>query len=180
MAIDQDISNLPTPPSRNDSPSDFSDKADSFLGALPQLQTELNTYADEANAIAAQVNEQFELAAAGAAIVDASAWESATTYGKFDAAIDINISVEAGETAKVGQIVFGNQSILGITTYGTSVSIQDYSPKDTDDFGNVTLTKRRSAQLVDYDVKVQTSAVRNSLFWDRRWNLWGLGVWVLP
>jgi len=76
-------------------------------------------------------------------------------------AIDINISVEAGETAKVGQIVFGNQSILGITTYGTSVSIQDYSTKDTDDFGNVTLTKRRFAQLVDYDVKVQTSAVRN-------------------
>jgi len=87
MAINQDISNLPTPPSRSDSPSDFSDKADSFLGSLPTLQTELNTYADEANATAAQVNEQFELAAAGAAIVDASAWEPTTTYGKFDAAI---------------------------------------------------------------------------------------------
>jgi len=87
MAINQDISNLPTPPNRSDSPSDFSDKADSFLGALPTLQTQLNTYADEANATAAQVNEQFELAAAGAAIVDASAWESGTTYGKFDAAI---------------------------------------------------------------------------------------------
>jgi len=87
MAINQDITNLPTPPNRSDSPSDFSDKADTFLAALPNLQTELNTYADEANSTAEQVNQQFELAAAGAAIVDASAWEAGVNYGQFDAAI---------------------------------------------------------------------------------------------
>jgi len=56
MSIDQDITNLPTPPSRSDSPSDFSDKADAFLAALPQLQTELNTYADEANTTQTAIN----------------------------------------------------------------------------------------------------------------------------
>ncbi len=56
MSIDQDITNLPTPPSRSDSPSDFSDKADTFLGALPQLQTELNLYADEANTTQNEIN----------------------------------------------------------------------------------------------------------------------------
>jgi hypothetical protein len=56
MAIDQDITNLPTPPSRSDSPSDFSDKADAFLAALPTLQTELNTYADEANSTQVEIN----------------------------------------------------------------------------------------------------------------------------
>jgi len=56
MSIDQDITNLPTPPSRSDSPSDFSDKADTFLAALPQLQTELNLYADEANSTQTEIN----------------------------------------------------------------------------------------------------------------------------
>jgi len=56
MSIDQDITNLPTPPSRSDSPSDFSDKADAFLAALPQLQTELNLYADEANTTQTAIN----------------------------------------------------------------------------------------------------------------------------
>jgi len=105
MAINQDISNLPTPPSRSDSPSDFSDKADSFLGALPQLQTELNTYADEANSTQTAVNTSASNAAtseqnaaqsasdaeafsdAAAAIVNAAAFEATTTYNINDAAI---------------------------------------------------------------------------------------------
>jgi hypothetical protein len=105
MAINQDITNLPTPPSRSDSPSDFSDKADSFLGALPQLQTELNTYADEANSTQTAVNTSASNAAtseqnaeqsasesqafsdAAAAIVNAAAFEATTTYNTNDAAI---------------------------------------------------------------------------------------------
>jgi len=66
MSIDQDISNLPTPPNRSDSPSDFSNKADSFLGSLPQFQSELNTYADEANSLASQVNSDATNAATSA------------------------------------------------------------------------------------------------------------------
>lgn len=77
------------------------------------------------------------------------------------AILDVTISTTTGSTAKVGQIVFGNQKVLGLTTYGTTVGIQDYSTKDTDAFGNVVITERRFAQLVDYDVKVSTTAVRD-------------------
>lgn len=45
------ISALPTPPSRADSPSTFSDKADAFLAAIPQFRTEANTLSDEVDAM---------------------------------------------------------------------------------------------------------------------------------
>lgn len=80
-------------------------------------------------------------------------------YG--EAILDVEVNTIIGDAAKVGQIVFGNQKLLGITTYGTTVSIQDYSTKDTDAFGNVVITERRFAQLVDYDVKVSTLSVRD-------------------
>lgn len=77
------------------------------------------------------------------------------------ATIDVSINANTGDDAKVGQIVFGSQKTLGLTTYGTSLGIQDYSTKDTDAFGNVVITERRFAQLVDYDVKMATSTVRD-------------------
>lgn len=77
------------------------------------------------------------------------------------ATLDVSINAETGDTAKVGQIVFGNEKTLGLTAYGTSIGIQDYSTKDTDAFGNVVVTERRFAQLVDYDIKLATSAVRD-------------------
>lgn len=88
-------------------------------------------------------------------------------FVKFDlpnyasATVDLSINTNTGDTAKVGQIVIGNQKTLGLTTYGTTISIQDYSTKDTDTFGNVIITERRFAQLVDYDVKLATSTVRD-------------------
>lgn len=77
------------------------------------------------------------------------------------AIVDVSINAPTGDTAKVGQIVFGNQKTLGLTTYGTTVGIQDYSTKDTDAFGNVIITERRFAQTVEYDVKLVTSTVRD-------------------
>jgi hypothetical protein len=77
------------------------------------------------------------------------------------AILDVSINAPTGDTAKVGQIVFGNQKTLGLTTYGTTVGIQDYSTKDTDAFGNVIITERRFAQTVEYDVKLITSTVRD-------------------
>lgn len=77
------------------------------------------------------------------------------------ATLDVSVNAETGDPAKVGQIVFGNAKTLGLTTYGTSIGIQDYSTKDTDAFGNVIITERRFAQLVDYDVKMATSTVRD-------------------
>ena len=44
------ISALPTPPSRSDSPQDFSDRADALLGALPGFVTEANALQSDVNA----------------------------------------------------------------------------------------------------------------------------------
>lgn len=74
----------------------------------------------------------------------------------------ISIDIDNGTSdAKVGQIVIGSQKILGVTTYGTSIGIQDYSRKETDVFGNATILERRFAQTVDYDVQLSTGAVRD-------------------
>lgn len=77
------------------------------------------------------------------------------------ASLDVVVNADTGDPVKVGQIVFGAQKYLGVTVHGTSVGIQDYSTKDTDAFGNVIITERRFAQTVDYDIRVQTTAVRD-------------------
>ena len=43
------ISTLPTPPSRSDDQTGFSNKADDLLGALPNFVAEANNLADEVN-----------------------------------------------------------------------------------------------------------------------------------
>lgn len=81
--------------------------------------------------------------------------------GYTTATVDISLSSVVGDVVNVGEIVFGNQKTLGFTLYNTVVGIQDYSRKNIDDFGNATITKRRFAQTVDYDVKVNTNLVRD-------------------
>jgi len=75
---------------------------------------------------------------------------------------DINLSVDsatAGDETRAGRIIAGFEQPLGVTNYGTSVSILDYSTKERDGFGNLTLVPRRTVRLVDYDVKVDTEKV---------------------
>jgi len=77
------ISALPTPPSRQD-PTNFNDRADAFLGALPQFQSEANTLQTDVNAkqlaadYSATLAAASELAAANTA--GATIWVSGTTY----------------------------------------------------------------------------------------------------
>ena len=61
--------------------------------------------------------------------------------------------------AKVGEVVIGKQRSLGVTNFGTSVSIIDYSIKSTDDFGNTIIVQRAYSKRADYDVTVETSSV---------------------
>jgi len=77
-----------------------------------------------------------------------------------DSSVEVTITTDSGEDAKVGQIVFGFLSNFGLTTYGTSVGIEDYSRKETDDFGNFVITERAFAKLVDYDVRLETGKAR--------------------
>jgi hypothetical protein len=75
---------------------------------------------------------------------------------------DINLSVDAAsetDQARAGRVVVGFERPLGVTNYGVTVSILDYSTKERDGFGNLTLIPRRTVRLVDYDVKVSTAQV---------------------
>ena len=70
---------------------------------------------------------------------------------------DINLSVDAAsetDEARAGRVIAGYEQPLGVTNYGTSVSILDYSTKERDGFGNLTLVPRRTVRLVDYQVVV--------------------------
>lgn len=72
----------------------------------------------------------------------------------------ITVTIDAGAaTAKCGEMVIGRQSSLGVANFGTSVSIQDYSIKTTDDFGNVIIQERAYSKRADYDVTVETNRV---------------------
>jgi len=75
---------------------------------------------------------------------------------------DINLSINAAtasDEARAGRVLVGIERSLGVTNYGVSVSILDYSTKERDGFGNLTLVPRRTVRLVDYDVKVPTEQV---------------------
>lgn len=78
------------------------------------------------------------------------------SYGS--ATLTINIDGGTGD-AKVGEVVIGKQRTLGVTNFGTGVSIQDYSIKGTDDFGNTIIVQRAYSKRADYDVTVETPAV---------------------
>lgn len=75
----------------------------------------------------------------------------------------LSITIDAGvSTARCGELVIGKQRSLGLTNFGTSVSIQDYSVKSTDQFGNVVVVQRAYSKRADYDVTVETSKVASA------------------
>lgn len=76
-----------------------------------------------------------------------------------NAATTITVSAASGDVA-IGEIVLGRVLELGVTLYNTSLSIEDYSRKDRDQFGNPIIIERAFARLVDYDVKLPTASVR--------------------
>ena len=72
----------------------------------------------------------------------------------------IRIQVNAGaSTAAIGEVVIGKQRNLGVTNFGTSVSILDYSRKETDEFGNTIVETRPFSKRADFDVTVETGAI---------------------
>jgi hypothetical protein len=51
-----------------------------------------------------------------------------------------------GATVECGALVIGEATDLGATEYGATLGIVDYSRKDTDEFGVVTITRRKYAK----------------------------------
>ena len=81
------ITNLPTPPSRQE-PATFSARGDAFLGALPTFRTEVNAAGDYIDGVGAQVTTDAATASAAAASAVAAAgateWVSGASYDAGD------------------------------------------------------------------------------------------------
>jgi hypothetical protein len=132
------ISALPTPPSRQD-PTNFNDRADAFLGALPLFQS-------EANALETNVNQREENTVAASnsalAVVNIVKWVSGTTYangaavwspinglgyrritasgsGTTDPSLDTTNYKQISGTGDVS--TSGNQTIAGVKTFSSTI-----------------------------------------------------------
>lgn len=76
--------------------------------------------------------------------------------------LDSRVTVTAtdtGRTVLVGNLVIGQSKRIGGTLYGASMGIQDYSTKDTDDFGNTSITERDYASRGNYTAIVDNDYV---------------------
>lgn len=58
------------------------------------------------------------------------------------ASVKVTCATSAGNTVKVGEIIFGKIKTLGTMKYGVDISIQDFSQKDTDIYGNFSVLER--------------------------------------
>ena len=72
------------------------------------------------------------------------------------ATITVYVSSGVG-LVQVGEVVYGVQSIVGRTNYGTAIGITSYSRKDTDEFGKVTVVKRKNSKYADYDIDIDNT-----------------------
>ena len=67
----------------------------------------------------------------------------------------ITVYVSSGTAlVEVGEVVYGVQSVVGRTNYGTAIGIKSYSRKEVDEFGKVTVIKRKNSKYADYDVDI--------------------------
>lgn len=62
-------------------------------------------------------------------------------------------------TAKVGNLVVGMVSDLGLTQYDSSIGIVDYSKKTTDDFGNINLVQRTYSKRLNVELQFRNEKV---------------------
>lgn len=64
------------------------------------------------------------------------------------------VTATGGGDIDFGTLLFGRQTEIGVTLYGTSWQGLDFSRKERDEFGNFVITPRRTADLLDYDCYV--------------------------
>ena len=71
---------------------------------------------------------------------------------------NITVYISSGTgLVEVGEVVYGIQSVIGRTNYGTSIGIKSYSRKETDEFGKVTVVKRKNSKYCEYDVDIDNT-----------------------
>lgn len=71
-----------------------------------------------------------------------------------DPTVRVIVTSAIGSVA-VGNMVLGQTRDLGVTGYGAKAGIQDYSRKQTDEFGNTTLLERTYAKRTSYRIQCE-------------------------
>lgn len=82
------------------------------------------------------------------------------------ATVKLTVEPVSGEDASVGEFVLGQAVTLGQTQYGASIGIQDYSAKQTNDFGQTLIVERAFAKRASFDIWLDSndvSAVQKAL-----------------
>ena len=70
----------------------------------------------------------------------------------------VEIEVDGGPSrAALGEAFLGTVQQLGVTLYGTSAEIEDFSRRERDPFGNFIIVGRPSTRLVRYTVSVRNA-----------------------
>lgn len=72
---------------------------------------------------------------------------------------EIEVRIISPGTIGVGEIVIGSQAEIGITDYGTSLQLLDFSRKERDEFGNFDVVRRGTSKLVNYAVSMPKGRV---------------------
>lgn len=91
-------------------------------------------------------------------VKESAVFDGAPPYPGAEIELKVSGGTELDEVA-IGRVVMGAERELGGTLYGTGISSVEYSVKERDTFGNLTLVPRRTIRLIDYDVSVDTSQV---------------------
>lgn len=108
----------------------------------------------------ALVNDWFTYFFEPARVKSEAIFEGIPPYA--NATYDITLTDDTVNEPELGQIVLGQEYTMGTTSYGTSVSIEDFSRKERDAFGNAILVERPFAKLVDFDFVINTNEVRRT------------------
>lgn len=70
----------------------------------------------------------------------------------------ITVTISSGSSVvEVGEVVYGEETVVGRTNYGTGIGIKSFSRKEVDEFGNTTVIKRRNSKYADYDIDIDNS-----------------------
>jgi hypothetical protein len=74
--------------------------------------------------------------------------------------VEVTIGQLTGGTAEVGQIVIGQNEILGQALIGTEIGFRSFSIKRQDEFGNLTITQRGYADKANFQYVLDRTDVR--------------------
>lgn len=73
---------------------------------------------------------------------------------------EYKIDITGPGAIKVGQIVAGKITTIGVTEWGAQIGILDYSRKDRDSFGNAFIVERRFSRLASFPISVNAERAR--------------------